>query len=69
MIHKIEPFKITIENHGIKVTTEMPFDSGLDQIKCAIIGMLVSISWNNSAVEEEFGTGFEESSTFYRPQE
>ena len=50
------PFKITIESHGIKVTYELPH-SGIDtdDLRHALRGVLLASGWCNATVTEILG--------------
>jgi hypothetical protein len=42
------------ENHGIKVTAELPWDSDFDQVFSSIRGQLVCLGWAESMIDDYF---------------
>jgi hypothetical protein len=46
--------KISFENHGVTVTAELPWDSDLDQVFNVVKGMLVSLTWHESMIDDYF---------------
>lgn len=49
-----KPMVIMFENHGIKVTAELPWDSDFEQLFSVIRGQLVCLGWSESMIEDYF---------------
>lgn len=48
---KPEPVRMSFESYRRKFTSELPWDSNLEDIFQSFVGMLVSAGWNQTIVE------------------
>jgi hypothetical protein len=60
MIKIPESVKITIESHGVKVTSELPWDADLDSILNALKGQLFALGWEVELLNSRIKTKDEE---------